>query len=260
MTVALLILMLLSGAGAFGFFQDAFNHSMLKFENASAVSVGTQAQIDDAGSRAQDDGAAVTEAQSEIAGLRKQVDALPADYARSRTLAANRIEPEIEKLNAKIDAATKDKAAALAERKTLIAGMAAAQINEDKAKLDAGPFMAVANKIGCRVDTLATIFISLLVTVFDPLAVSLIGAFAMTGKMLKDERKAKYAAIAKRRYMARSRKVVAPAPVVPVTPKVAPTVNVAKPVPVTVAPVKAGRRRALGRGLAEISRAKFNLL
>lgn len=146
MPLAVIVLMAISGIGAYGYFAKAFGASKLGHEQAQERVVGIEVQL-----------MSVSES---IAGLNERINSIPKKHWWSRNKLAKQL-PDWEKKKIHLEAE-----------------LSIARSQGMEIKQAGGPLIMLAEKTGTDVDTLSTYLILAIVLVFDPLAIALMAAFS----------------------------------------------------------------------------------
>ena len=153
MTVGVVILVLITSAGIFGYLSNAYQGATLGFEKQSTELIALEDRLE----QLEEDKVFLKEE------LEAQVNDLPENYRTARRQLRESFNPQIQKVNQDI-----------LDIKGKISDL---ELNLIETGVDVGPAIYLARAFDTEIDTVVKFFIFVLIFVFDPLALSLVLAF-----------------------------------------------------------------------------------
>ena len=153
MTVGVVILVLITSAGIFGYLSNAYQGATLGFEKQSTELIALEDRLE----QLEEDKVFLKEE------LEAQVDDLPENFRTARRQLRESYNPQIQKVNQDI--------------LDLKSKMSDLELNLIVRGVDVGPAIYLARAFDTEIDTVVKFFIFVLIFVFDPLALSLVLAF-----------------------------------------------------------------------------------
>ena len=153
MTIATIVLIFITSAGIFGYLSNAYQGATLEFEKQSTELLTIEERIEQL-----DEDKVFLKEELEVA-----ISELPDNYITAKRKLREEYNPQITQLNQE-----------LLEYKTKRADL---EIQLVSTGVDVGPAIYLARTFGTDIDTVVKFFISILIFVFDPLAVMLVIAY-----------------------------------------------------------------------------------
>ena len=153
MTIGVVILVLITSAGIFGYLSNAYQGATLGFEKQSTELIALEDRLE----QLEEDKFFLKEE------LEAQVDDLPENFRTAKRQLRESYNPQIQKVNQNI-----------LDLKGRISDL---EINLIETGVDVGPAIYLARAFDTEIDTVVKFFIFVLIFVFDPLALSLVLAF-----------------------------------------------------------------------------------
>ena len=153
MTIGVIILVLITSAGIFGYLSNAYQGATLGFEKQSTELIALEDRLE----QLEEDKVFLKEE------LEAQVDDLPENFRTARRQLRESYNPQIQKVNQDI--------------LDLKSKMSDLELNLIETGVDVGPAIYLARAFDTEIDTVVKFFIFVLIFVFDPLALSLVLAF-----------------------------------------------------------------------------------
>ena len=153
MTIGVIILVLITSAGIFGYLSNAYQGATLGFEKQSTELIALEDRLE----QLEEDKFFLKEE------LEAQVDDLPENFRTAKRQLRESYNPQIQKVNQNI-----------LDLKGRISDL---EINLIETGVDVGPAIYLARAFDTEIDTVVKFFIFVLIFVFDPLALSLVLAF-----------------------------------------------------------------------------------
>jgi biopolymer transport protein ExbB/TolQ len=153
MTVGVVILVLITSAGIFGYLSNAYQGATLGFEKQSTELIALEDRLE----QLEEDKVFLKEE------LEAQVNDLPENYRTARRQLRESYNPQIQKVNQDI--------------LDIKGKMSDLELNLIETGVDVGPAIYLARAFDTEIDTVVKFFIFVLIFVFDPLALSLVLAF-----------------------------------------------------------------------------------
>ena len=153
MTIGVIILVLITSAGIFGYLSNAYQGATLGFEKQSTELIALEDRLE----QLEEDKVFLKEE------LEAQVDDLPENFRTARRQLRESYNPQIQKVNQNI--------------LDLKSKMSDLELNLIETGVDVGPAIYLARAFDTEIDTVVKFFIFVLIFVFDPLALSLVLAF-----------------------------------------------------------------------------------
>ena len=153
MTVGVVILVLITSAGIFGYLSNAYQGATLGFEKQSTELIALEDRLE----QLEEDKVFLKEE------LEAQVKDLPENYRTARRQLRESYNPQIQKVNQDI--------------LDIKGKMSDLELNLIETGVDVGPAIYLARAFDTEIDTVVKFFIFVLIFVFDPLALSLVLAF-----------------------------------------------------------------------------------
>ena len=153
MTIGVVILVLITSAGIFGYLSNAYQGATLGFEKQSTELIALEDRLE----QLEEDKVFLKEE------LEAQVDDLPENFRTARRQLRESYNPQIQKVNQDI--------------LDLKSKMSDLELNLIETGVDVGPAIYLARAFDTEIDTVVKFFIFVLIFVFDPLALSLVLAF-----------------------------------------------------------------------------------
>ena len=162
MTIGVIVLVLITSAGIFGYLSNAYQGATLGFEKQSTELIALEDRLE----QLEEDKVFLKEE------LEAQVNDLPENYRTARRQLRESYNPQIQSVNQNI-----------LDIKSEISDL---ELNLIETGVDVGPAIYLARAFDTDIDTVVKFFIFVLIFVFDPLALSLVLAF--NHMIEKDER------------------------------------------------------------------------
>ena len=153
MTIGVIILVLITSAGIFGYLSNAYQGATLGFEKQSTELIALEDRLE----QLEEDKFFLKEE------LEAQVNDLPENFRTAKRQLRESYNPQIQKVNQNI-----------LDLKGRISDL---EINLIETGVDVGPAIYLARAFDTEIDTVVKFFIFVLIFVFDPLALSLVLAF-----------------------------------------------------------------------------------
>ena len=153
MTIGVVILVLITSAGIFGYLSNAYQGATLGFEKQSTELIALEDRLE----QLEEDKVFLKEE------LEAQVNDLPENYRTARRQLRESYNPQIQKVNQDI--------------LDIKGKMSDLELNLIETGVDVGPAIYLARAFDTEIDTVVKFFIFVLIFVFDPLALSLVLAF-----------------------------------------------------------------------------------
>ena len=153
MTIGVIILVLITSAGIFGYLSNAYQGAILGFEKQSTELIALEDRLE----QLEEDKVFLKEE------LEAQVDDLPENFRTARRQLRESYNTQIQKVNLDI--------------LDLKSKMSDLELNLIETGVDVGPAIYLARAFDTEIDTVVKFFIFVLIFVFDPLALSLVLAF-----------------------------------------------------------------------------------
>ena len=153
MTIGVIILVLITSAGIFGYLSNAYQGATLGFEKQSTELIALEDRLE----QLEEDKVFLKEE------LEEQVDDLPENFRTARRQLRESYNTQIQKVNQDI--------------LDLKSKMSDLELNLIETGIDVGPAIYLARAFDTEIDTVVKFFIFVLIFVFDPLALSLVLAF-----------------------------------------------------------------------------------
>ena len=153
MTVGVVILVLITSAGIFGFLSNAYQGATIEFEKQSATLLYKEDRL----SQLQEDKQYLKEE------LEQSVKALPDNYPTAKRKLREEYNPKVLEINKQ-----------MLDIKQEIGDLKVSLIETG---VDVGPAIYLARTFGTDIDTVVKFFIFILIFVFDPMAISLVLAY-----------------------------------------------------------------------------------
>jgi len=153
MTVGVVILVLITSAGIFGYLSNAYQGATLGFEKQSTELIALEDRLE----QLEEDKVFLKDE------LEAQVNDLPENYRTARRQLRESYNPQIQKVNQDI--------------LDIKGKMSDLELNLIETGVDVGPAIYLARAFDTEIDTVVKFFIFVLIFVFDPLALSLVLAF-----------------------------------------------------------------------------------
>ena len=158
LTVAVMVLMMITSLGIFGYLSNAYQKSSLDIKNSAIGETTLRAELE--------------RTSLEQKRLQRQIDDIPLSRVNRRSSLQKDLEPEFRRLRAK-ETELNEKLSSHLEKK-------------NSYQAEVGPLVYVAESFGMTMDQVAKWFILIFVSVFDPLAICLV--FAVSWSLKKDEK------------------------------------------------------------------------
>ncbi len=161
MTAAVMVLMLITSAGVFGFLSAEFQKA-ISSTNEQAVLI-----------------TALTEEQKRLQTRKEEIDAqiaqLPQNSVRGRTILMRQFEPEVSRINSRLAEIDKE--------------LPQLKMDTIKKNVEVGPIMYISQAFGVTPEEAAKWVIFIIIFVFDPLAIALLlaGNFLLQQKSKPEE-------------------------------------------------------------------------
>tara|TARA_A100001015_G_scaffold313456_1_gene420714 strand:+ start:249 stop:1151 length:903 start_codon:yes stop_codon:yes gene_type:complete len=153
MTIGVIVLVLITSAGIFGYLSNAYQGATLGFEKQSTELIALEDRLE----QLEEDKVFLKEE------LEAQVNDLPENYRTARRQLRESYNPQIQSVNQNI-----------LDIKSEISDL---ELNLIETGVDVGPAIYLARAFDTDIDTVVKFFIFVLIFVFDPLALSLVLAF-----------------------------------------------------------------------------------
>ena len=153
MTIGVVILVLITSAGIFGYLSNAYQGATLGFEKQSTELIALEDRLE----QLEEDKVFLKDE------LEAQVNDLPENYRTARRQLRESYNPQIQKVNQDI--------------LDIKGKMSDLELNLIETGVDVGPAIYLAKAFDTEIDTVVKFFIFVLIFVFDPLALSLVLAF-----------------------------------------------------------------------------------
>ena len=153
MTIGVVILVLITSAGIFGYLSNAYQGATLGFEKQSTELIALEDRLE----QLEEDKVFLKDE------LEAQVNDLPENYRTARRQLRESYNPQIQKVNQDI--------------LDIKGKMSDLELNLIETGVDVGPAIYLARAFDTEIDTVVKFFIFVLIFVFDPLALSLVLAF-----------------------------------------------------------------------------------
>jgi len=153
MTIGVIVLVLITSAGIFGYLSNAYQGATLGFEKQSTELIALEDRLE----QLEEDKVFLKEE------LQAQVNDLPENYRTARRQLRESYNPQIQSVNQNI-----------LDIKSEISDL---ELNLIETGVDVGPAIYLARAFDTDIDTVVKFFIFVLIFVFDPLALSLVLAF-----------------------------------------------------------------------------------
>ena len=153
MTIGVIVLVLITSAGIFGYLSNAYQGATIGFEKQSTELLALEDRLE----QLEEDKVFLKEE------LDEQVNDLPENYRTARRQLRESYNPQIQKVNQNI-----------LDIKSNISDL---ELSLIETGVDVGPAIYLARAFETDIDTVVKFFIFVLIFVFDPLALSLVLAF-----------------------------------------------------------------------------------
>ena len=155
MTIGVVILVLITSAGIFGYLSNAYQGATLGFEKQSTELIALEDRLE----QLEEDKVFLKEE------LEAQVNDLPENYRTARRQLRESYNPQIQKVNQDI--------------LDIKGKMSDLELNLIETGVDVGPAIYLARAFDTEIDTVVKFFIFVLIFVFDPLAIAMVVAANM---------------------------------------------------------------------------------
>ncbi len=156
MTIATVVLILITSAGIFGFLSNAYQGATVEFEKASTILMFKEDRL--------------TQLEEDKVFLKQELEAgiadLPDNYRTARKKLREEYQPLIQDVNKK-----------MLDIKGEIGNLKAQLVETG---VDVGPAIYIARTFGTDIDTVVKFFIFILIFVFDPMAVMFVISYNVT--------------------------------------------------------------------------------
>lgn len=157
---AVIVLMTITSSGAFGYLSNAFQKAVQPNKELNLKLDASKSQVDSLQTE-------LTQLADQRSKLDAQVAQLPANRVRDRQRLLASFKPDYDR----IDARSKDDQAKLDQLKTAQLGLQTSDISN---QVEIGPIAYIAQAFGVTMEQASKYIISVIISVFDPLAIMLI--------------------------------------------------------------------------------------